>query len=188
MENFINLKKKSELLKFHYYKNLKFIKNKDFDKINWKIASLISEPDIIPILEQNINKVDWSCLSQNVAAIHILVNNMDKVDKFWLSTNASAIYILEQNPSLIDWVGLHLNPEAFNLFEDNPDKIDWIYISCNFVPTKTTEKLIVEYPDKINWLYRDLFGYGYKNYSEITRLILDKVFEKVESTVSQINQ
>jgi hypothetical protein len=37
-------------------------------------------PNAIHILEQNLDKVDWYCLSRNPNAIHILEHNLDKID------------------------------------------------------------------------------------------------------------
>jgi hypothetical protein len=129
-------------------------------------------------MPEAIDKLDWASLSANEREIHILEHNIDKLDWFWVSTNPSAIKLLERYPDKIDWSGLHLNPEAFCLFEKNIDKVDWIYISCNFMPNKTTEKLIIEYIDKINWLYRDL-AIGYHIYSPVTSYIINKIYERV---------
>jgi hypothetical protein len=35
---------------------------------------------IIGILEKNLDKIDWSALSKNTAAISILEKNLDKID------------------------------------------------------------------------------------------------------------
>ena len=51
----------------------------------------------ISILENNLDKVNWECLSENINAISILENNLDKVDwniffKPFLPTNEVGTY------------------------------------------------------------------------------------------------
>jgi hypothetical protein len=41
----------------------------------------------VPLLEKNLDKVDWSELSKNQNAIHILEKNLDKVNWSYLSEN-----------------------------------------------------------------------------------------------------
>ena len=52
-------------------------------------------------------------LSRNLNAIPILEKNLDKVDWFWLSRNPNAIHILEQNLDKVDWLELSKNPNIF---------------------------------------------------------------------------
>jgi hypothetical protein len=47
------------------------------------------------MLEQNLDKVNWSNLSSNPNAIHMLEQNVDKVCWHWLSNNPNAIHLLE---------------------------------------------------------------------------------------------
>ena len=39
------------------------------------------------ILEQNLDKIDWYKLSENINAIHLLEQNLDKIDWILLSWN-----------------------------------------------------------------------------------------------------
>ena len=39
--------------------------------------------------QNNIEKLNWNCLSSNPNAIHLLEENPDKIDWFWLSSNPS---------------------------------------------------------------------------------------------------
>ena len=41
------------------------------------------------MLEKNLDKVNWFCLSRNDNAISILEKNQDKIDVCWLSRNKS---------------------------------------------------------------------------------------------------
>ena len=43
--------------------------------------------NVIPILENNLNKIDWNFLSFNENAIHLLEQNQDKIDWSFLSFN-----------------------------------------------------------------------------------------------------
>lgn len=62
-----------------------------FFDINWE--NLSNNPNAIPILEANINKIKWNALSANENSIHILEKNLDKVDWNSLSLNPNAIHI-----------------------------------------------------------------------------------------------
>ena len=55
---------------------------------------LSDNPNAIPILEQNLDKVGWDCLSRNPNAVHILEKNLDKVDWWFSSKNPNALHLL----------------------------------------------------------------------------------------------
>ena len=44
----------------------------------------------------DINKINWSFLSDNPNAIHLLENNYDKINWHWLSQNPNAIHLLKK--------------------------------------------------------------------------------------------
>jgi hypothetical protein len=73
---------------------------------------LSSNPNAIPILEKNLDKVNWAVLSSNQNAIPILEKNLDKVDWDILSSNPNAIHILEKNLVKVNWNWLSYNPNA----------------------------------------------------------------------------
>ena len=73
-------------------------------------------PNAIHLLEQNLDKVNWSALSHNPNAIHLLEQNMDKIDWDMLSSNPNAIHLLEQNLDKVNWFWLSGNPNAIHLF------------------------------------------------------------------------
>ena len=77
------------------------------------------------------DKIDWSHLSSNPAAIHLLEANQYKIDWFWLSQNPAAIHLLETNQDKINWCLLSQNPAAIHLLEANQDKINWYWLSRN---------------------------------------------------------
>jgi hypothetical protein len=64
-------------------------------------------------LEQNPEKINWSSLAQNPAAIHLLEQNPEKIVWHWLSMNPAAIHLLEQNPEKIKWSSLSMNSSIF---------------------------------------------------------------------------
>ena len=68
------------------------ILEKNLNKVDW--SSLSENPNAIPILEKNLNKVDWKYLSRNPNAIPILERNLDKVNLYCLSINPNAHQIL----------------------------------------------------------------------------------------------
>ena len=65
------------------------------------------------LLEQNIDKINWFYLSQNLNAIHLLEQNLDKVDWTYLSENPNAIHLLKKNQDKINWESLSGNPNIF---------------------------------------------------------------------------
>jgi hypothetical protein len=55
---------------------------------------LCNNPNAIPMIEKNIDKVNWFELSSNQNAIPILEKNLDKVSWYALSINRNAIHLL----------------------------------------------------------------------------------------------
>ena len=53
-------------------------------------------PNAIPLLEKNSDKINWSYLSSNPNAIHLLEQNTDKINWVYLSKNPNAIPLLEK--------------------------------------------------------------------------------------------
>jgi hypothetical protein len=49
---------------------------------------------LIPFVERNQDKIDWSWLSDNKNAISLLEKNQDKIDWHSLSSNLNAISLL----------------------------------------------------------------------------------------------
>ena len=78
---------------------------------------LSKNPNAIHILENNIDKINWQCLSTNPNAIRILEDNFDNIYWGLLSYNPNAIHILEKNinkPEVINnWKYFSENPLIF---------------------------------------------------------------------------
>jgi len=113
---------------------IKLLKNYP-DKIDW--CSLSSNPDAIQLLKTKYpDKIDWNCLSLNI--------------------NIEAIELLKQNPKKIDWRQLSLNPnsEALKLLKENPKKISWRILSDNSNPEAID--LLKTYPVHKTLVYDDL--------------------------------
>ena len=86
------------------------------DELNWSCLS--SNINVINMLEQNMNKINWSNwnnLSLNLNAIHLLEKNMDKINWSSLALNLNAIYLLEQNMHKIYWKWFFTNPSIFEI-------------------------------------------------------------------------
>ena len=62
-----------------------------FDKIVWYGLSENPNPDAIPLLAENLEKVNWYELSKNPNAIPLLRDNKRKIKWEALSSNPSAI-------------------------------------------------------------------------------------------------
>ena len=63
----------------------------NIDKLDW--SKLSSNPNAIPFLEQNIDKINWDSLSSNPNAIHLLEQNLDKINWRYLSFNPKPLFI-----------------------------------------------------------------------------------------------
>jgi hypothetical protein len=93
--------------------------------------SLSENPAAIPLLTNNMDKINWHNLSLNPAAIHLLEANPNKINWSLLSQNPAALSLLKANPYKIDWINLSRNPAAIDILEANQDKVDWHYLSFN---------------------------------------------------------
>lgn len=126
--------------------------------INWTQLSLNPHPDIIQLLEQNLDKVDWFMLSNNVSsgAMRILEQHMDRATGSQLSKNPAAAALLEKHPHRINWKFLSSNPAATRLFiefGDNLDKINWDWAAANPHQgmLKNMELYARKLPQYMNW-------------------------------------
>ncbi len=128
-----------------------------FCLISWKDIVFNKNPDIRPLIEENLDKVfskkffqssmyvdllekyinkyydsiDWDALSKNLYAINLLEKNQDKINWDNLSCNMNAIHLLEQNFDKINWDNLSFNENAIHLLEKNMDKINLVNLECN---------------------------------------------------------
>ncbi len=102
--------------------------------INWERISLNKSLDVIPLFEQNLNKIDYDALSRTDNAIIMIENHPELLNKFnWkdISKNPKAIYILEKYPNRIVWDYLCMNKNAIYLLKQNPNRINWNLICSN---------------------------------------------------------
>ena len=68
-------------------------------------------------VQENIDKLDWNHLSENINAICTLEKIVDKIVWQYLSSNPYAIHILEKNQSKINWIRLSSNPNAIHILD-----------------------------------------------------------------------
>lgn len=87
--------------------------------------NLSARPDMIDIIMEYKDRIDWRELSRNPAAISILKDNPDRIDWSNLSLNTGAIELLKGNIDKIDWKALSENDNAYDILVNNKDKIDW---------------------------------------------------------------
>ena len=128
------------------YKLLDWI---DENKLNWYGLSGNEHPNAISLLENNIDKIKWECLSYNPNAIPLLEKYQYKMNWVVLSGNPNAIHLLEQNQYMIDWFMLSKNPNAIHLLEKNLDKVtNWEFLSGN----PNAIPLLEANQDKIVWI------------------------------------
>jgi len=69
--------------------------------------------NVIEILNNNKDKIDWDILSSNPSAIKILYENNDKINWYSFSKNPNAIEYLFENKDKIKYKQLSHNPEIF---------------------------------------------------------------------------
>ena len=123
----------------------------NFDKLNW--SNLSENPAAIDLLTQNSDKIDWERFCSNPAAIDILKQNFDKIDWIYLSLNLAAIHLLEQNENKICWDFIINNPAAIRLIIKNIEKIDDLRpLSKN----PTAIKFLTNNPETIDWFWLSL--------------------------------
>ncbi len=103
------------------------------------------------MLLQNPDKICWSFLSANThpKAIKLLENNLDKINWSCLCMNPSAINIIEANPDKIKWEQLCVNENALHILEKNKDKIVWKFFSLNSGIFEYDYELIMQRMDSL---------------------------------------
>jgi len=126
--------------------------------VDW--TALSANPNAVPLLEKNLDKVDWNwpLLSRNPNAIHLLEKNLDKVMWTSLSANPNAIPILEKHLDKVNWSVLSANPNAIHILEKNLDKVDWYLLSKNPNAIDILSKNLRKVPESFY-----LYGYLYNN-------------------------
>ena len=136
----------------------------DTEKINW--GSLSENPEVIKLLEENIDKIVWLNLSSNHSpkAIKLLKDQVEyenglskaqyaklsnKISWLFLSSNPIAIEILAVNNNRIVWAALsnNPNPKAIDILNINHYNINWDVLSGN----PNAIDILEANQDKINW-------------------------------------
>lgn len=117
-------------------------------------GGLSRNKNAIYFLENNLQLINWFCISKNPNAVHLLELYPDKINWSSLSLNPNAIHLLEKNIKKIDWFNLAINKNAYSIISQNMDIImsNTIYfrrLCLNQNPKILT--LIERYPEKIDW-------------------------------------
>lgn len=124
-----------------------------FPTMHWDRLS--SNPAAIRIIEQNIEKADFSRLSKNTTAIPLLEKYFEFIDWTTLSENPNAEKLLCSNIKYVNMYHLcSYNPNVVNIvnimLENDPDNIHllcWYSLSMNPIAVPLLEK----YPEKVYW-------------------------------------
>jgi hypothetical protein len=102
------------------------IKNNELDKIHW--TPLSRNPAAMHILNdpKYYTYLDWIYIIENKNAGELVKNNLHMVDNYWshICKQPHLIDIIEQNMDKIHWVGLSENYNAIHILEKNIDKIN----------------------------------------------------------------
>ena len=62
------------------------VRYSDFEE--WYSGYISKKPNLIPLIEQNLDKVDWEVLSENPNAVSILEQKLHKIN--WSNFNIAA--------------------------------------------------------------------------------------------------
>jgi len=121
------------------------------------MSRLCRNESAIPLIEQNLDKIDWRMLSRNPMAIHLFEQNISKLSIYDLIRNPNAIHILVKhniegaiksiimNPSILSDY-----PQYINLIYTHLDKLnesDWQMMTRN----PHMVNLLRQHIDKIYW-------------------------------------
>jgi hypothetical protein len=137
---------------------------------HWSVLS--SAKHMVPLLEKNLDKVDYSRLSGNSGAVellrrlsddcidpwNLLVNKApeleDCIEEFRLHEYCTAsnltecacyIKVLEKHPEIIDWSRITRNTRAGKLIEANLEKVrNWSHIRSGEMAVKYIDRIISE--------------------------------------------
>jgi hypothetical protein len=108
---------------------IKYLNEKYPEKINWRAFS--GNPKAIKYLNDPINyeRIDWSKLSKNTAAIDLLKENIEKIDWYYISCNT--------NPKAMELIRVKFEQELLDA-ENNTlhllsshEKLNWSELSKN---------------------------------------------------------
>jgi hypothetical protein len=115
------------------------------NEINWKGLSL--NPSAFPLLEKNMDKINWDSLSfnPNPNAIRLLEKNVDKVNWFWLSKNTGAISIIEKHMDKVNYVTLSMNSAAIHLL----CKLDYNFMKENMREMSEELAAVIFHPKRL---------------------------------------
>jgi hypothetical protein len=111
--------------------------------------NLSKNPNAIELLKENIEKINWHCISTNPNAISILKEHPDKISWHYLSGNPNAIELLKANKDKINW----------HIFSSNPSIITYDYEKMRNLNLDLKEEIIAKalHPKRI---FRLIEEYG----------------------------
>jgi hypothetical protein len=124
------------------------------DRVNWKWLSANSCPEAVQLLLEHPEKIAFDCLSENECplAFPIMQQNLDKINWHWFCCNPLAVPLLPHFLEKINWPMLSARAktkEQFDFLRAHLSRIDWPSLSKNGHPQAT--QLLEEHPDKISW-------------------------------------
>lgn len=167
--------------KNHYYHYYYHIDNNRFDRMD-KETLLKIEPQIAELEITHPNF--WTLLSGNPNAIPVLESNQDKIDWGAICENPNAYDLLNKNRyKILDWalMARNINPDILNLIEEEDEFIEWDYIMDNPSAIEFIKRNIGKiYTNHIfDILYRDdIFTYDYEEMRIRNRAIKDEIISR----------
>jgi hypothetical protein len=111
----------------------KLIENNELDKINW--SGLSKNPAAMHILNdpKYYEYINWYGIIHNPNAVELLKNNLHMVDKYWyhICLQPHLIDIIKENMDKVNWMALSSNCNAIDILEKNMDKVHWECLAGN---------------------------------------------------------
>lgn len=87
---------------------------------------IVNVYDILPHLEQYIDRKSLRTICKNPAAIHFIRNRIEEIE---------------------DWSAVSQNPAAIELLSEHIEKVDWKHLSEN----RNSLSLLLKYPERVYW-------------------------------------
>jgi len=132
------------------------------------------QPHLMDIIEQNMDKINWYCLSENYNAIHILEQNIEKINVEKLRNNKHGFHLLLTIGHVFEDVSYHKNI-VFDYFDYCEKK----NIPFNLIKTLSlygyTEKHMEFLKHNNNYFLSmnpNIFEYDYKRMRETRQALL----------------
>lgn len=150
---------------------------KTFKKRDWSVLCENPNPNVLRVLEKNMDKVSWMALLQNPSAIPLFekyisqkkYNDKTKIEWVMMSWNSNPNIgeLLEKHLKVVNWFIVETSLRDIAFLERHQDKLNWKNVSSNEHAVPLLEKNL----DKVCWRVLS----GNKNAVHLLEANMDKV-------------